>query len=157
MSSVSKMDPEKLVSVMTDPEFLVAQQLEEPDVVEAWVEELSRSDDRLVLKLHSRQYARGLFSVDRGRTEISVATYTWDLRQRRCTWAYRTARGDLIHIEGIDHIEVEADGTRLTNEFTIEVRVPLVGRHLERRVLSQLDRRKEVYVRVLREFYRKLP
>lgn len=156
LSASFEATPDELVAVLTDPEFLVAQQLLDVGTVRARVEERSRDDGSLVLGLHATEYARGLLGIDRSRTEYSVTTYRWDLRSRRCRWDYRRARGDRFEAGGIDRVEPADEGARLTTEFRIDVQVPLLGKQVERLVMRAFRAREPKYVALIRQHCERL-
>lgn len=155
MSARFDVSPEQLLTLLTDREFLVAQQKLDPAAIEVSVDELSRSDDCLVLELRATQYGRGMLGVDRSKTERSVTTYTWDLRRRRCEWLYHGPHSERFSATGSDRIEADGDGSRFTTEFRLEIRVPLIGNKIEKLVLKQFEARQPKYERLVREFCRR--
>lgn len=156
LSAVFDATPEKLLAVLTDADFLVAQQKLDPATTDAHVDEILRTDAKLVLKLHATQYARGMRGIDRSRTEPAVTTYTWDLAARSAQWAYHGAYSERFSAAGADRIEHAADGARLTTEFYLTVRVPVIGRQIEKFVVKQFDARQPKYEQVVRDFCVKL-
>jgi hypothetical protein len=157
MSAWFDASPARLVAVLTHPAFLVAQQQLDAAFVDAEVEELEREADRLVLVLRSTEYGRGLLGIDRSRTETSRTTYRWDLRAHRCEWTYEDAHGNRFEAGGTDRVEPDGEGARLTTEFRLDVRVPLIGRRIERFVLSEFESRQPKYEQVIRRFCAELP
>lgn len=156
MTAVFDVSPDQLVGVLTDAEFLVAQQLLDVATVEARVEERSRAAGELVLDLHATEYARGMLGIDRSRTERSITTYRWRLDERRAEWAYSGAHGNRFEAGGTDRVVPEGDGARLTTEFRLDVRVPWLGRQIERLVMREFAAREPKYVALLRDFCAKL-
>ena len=152
MTAVFDVTPARLVAVLTDPDFLVAQQLLDAATVEARVEEQSRTEETLELELHATEYCRGVLGIDKSKTERSITTYRWDLAAKRCEWTYRRHRGDSFHAGGTDRVEAAGNGARLTTEFRLSVRVPLLGGKIEKLVMTAFAAREPKYVAVVRRF-----
>ncbi|MBW2523094.1 MAG: DUF2505 family protein [Deltaproteobacteria bacterium] len=151
MTAVFDVSPEALVSALTDPVFLVAQQKLDEATVDARVEERRRTGQALELELHATEYSRGMLGIDRSKTEHSVTTYRWNLETKRCEWTYEGAHGDRFEAGGTDRVEPEGHGARLTTEFRLSVSVPLLGRKIEKLVLKAFAAREPKYVALLRE------
>jgi hypothetical protein len=52
-------------------------------------------------------------------------------------------------------VEPDGKGSRLTNEFNIDVRIPLVGGQVEKKVMGEVSRGWSQYERTVREFCRR--
>ena len=133
-------EPDALVTVLTDEAFLIARHTGET-AASATVPERRRDGDRLTIGVEADEYARTLTGVDRSRTERARITYTWDVRRRSCAWRWRGAQGARVGIEGTMRVRPPAGGgggSEIESEFTVEVRLPLIGGAIERRILAEI-------------------
>lgn len=127
-----------LFDIVTDPEFLAARH-ERQGAVEARVKELARQETRLIQEVETDEYARTIKGEDKRRIEIAFTRYEWDLRDRRGAWEYSGSRGKRLRIAGRIAVAPEAEASRLVSDFEVEVRAPLIGRLIEKRILAEIE------------------
>ena len=130
---------DRLLSAATDPELLRAR-ITPGTSAGSSVREVSRDSARLVQELVSQDYARTKTGgLDRSRIEGSVTRYEWDLASRHCTWIWSGPRPDRVRLSGTIDIRPSGAGSELHTEFEIEVRIPLIGRMVERIMRSEIE------------------
>jgi hypothetical protein len=143
--------PEAVLQALTNPALLEAQQRQQ-GAARARVTERLREGPRLVQEVEADEYARTLTGIDKTRTERAVTTYEWDLSERRCTWRYAGPHGDRVRVGGSLRVLPAAGGAELHSEITVSVRVPLIGRVIERRIVSQIEAGMPEYEGLIRKF-----
>jgi len=131
--------PDLLLAAVTDPEFVKAR-VKPGTAAGATVREVSRDATRLVQELRSDDYARTTTGgIDRSRIEPSVTSYEWDLRTRRCTWAWRGPQDARVGLKGRVAVRPAGAGSELETEFDVEVRIPLIGGVIERLIAGEIE------------------
>jgi len=102
------------------------------------------SDERLVFELRSREYKRTLTGgLDRNATIASCTRNVWDRSAGTIRWSYESGNSERITIEGAYHLISDGpDGsaTRMAQEISVEVRMPLVGARVARYILGELEK-----------------
>jgi hypothetical protein len=143
--------PDTLLGVVTNPEFHIARSslLENPA---ARVEERLRTAARLELAVHCVEYAKGVTGVDRSKTETSVTVYRFDLDARRGEYTYEGSQGKRVRVWGDLAVTPEGSGARLTQQFHVEIKIPLVGGTIEGMVLKETAKFWPRYERLVGEF-----
>lgn len=124
------------LEVLSSAEFDIAQQIAQEGTKSAEVTTISRDDDTFVYEMHAVEYVKGLRGLDRSKTERTVTRVTWDLKARKSDWTYRGPHGDRVKVWGATHIKPLGDGSEVTSEFHIDVKIPLVGGQLEKLVVN---------------------
>lgn len=150
-SFVVDASPERLLSVLTSPAFHEEYERALDDTVAAAYHEISRTDDEVIFEMRCTKYSRGLTGINQSKTEPSVTRSEWDLRARRAEWLVRTAHGDRVRVWGTNRIEPAGDGARMTTEYNVAVKVPLVGGKIAKIALSEIDKRQPAFERLVRE------
>lgn len=142
--------PERLMEVLTDPDFHKANLLNQghPD---ASVRVASRTDDRVALEADVTEYAKGITGVDKSKTELTRTEWDWDLNNRKADWIYHHPQGARVKVWGQIRVEGAGDGSRLTEEFNCQIKVPLVGGKIEKMVLKEVDAYWPKYEALVRE------
>lgn len=147
---------DRLLEVLTNPDFQVSQRKVDDAVVDARFIEVSRSDDRLVFEVRSTEYERGLTGLNKKKTFQSVTRNEWDLKHKRARWSYSSPQTDRATIGGSNTIEAAGDRARLIFEAEVEVRVPLVGKKIEQKVAAGLEKGRARYDQLVRELEKKI-
>jgi hypothetical protein len=147
--------PDTVLKAVTDPAFQ-EKNFKAQGNPDAKVEVVSKSDDRLVLKANVTEYAKGVTGVDKSRTEQTTTTFEWDLRVRKATWTYDSPHGDRVHVKGDVQIEPQGDGSRVTENFSVDVKIPLMGGKIEKMVIKEAESYYPKYEKLLKEHCQKL-
>lgn len=142
--------PDVVLGVLTDPEFNVAN-FKAQGNPEAKVTEVSRTDERLVLRADVTEYAKGLTGVDKSKTEPSATTYEWDLSAKSGSWTYKGPHAQ-ARVWGAIRVAPDGGGAVLTEEFNVEVKVPLVGGKIEKMVMKEVDKFWPTYEKLIQDF-----
>ena len=98
------------------------------------------AEGQLVQRVESAEYARTLTGVDRTRTNPAQTTYTWDLREHTCRWAWVGSWGSRVVLTGkLALLDAPEGHSELLSETRIEVNVPLLGGIIEKRIASEIQ------------------
>ena len=146
--------PETLLAVLIAADFQIARE-KAMGSLEARVEEKTRSDTRLVFDVHTVDYARGMTGIDRSKTENNRTEYDWDLKVRRAGWTYHGQSNKMARVWGTIRLEPEGSGSKLTNSFEVEVKIPLMGGKIEKLVLKEVEKSWPIYEKTIRTFLAK--
>lgn len=144
--------PDALLDLLIHPDFNIARE-KAMGSLEARVEENSRNDDKLVFDVHTVDYARGITGIDRSKTENNRTAYEWDLKARKASWNYHGESGKMARVWGTVTISPDGDGSKLTNAFNVEVKVPLMGGKIEKMVLKEVAKSWPIYEKTIRDFH----
>ena len=142
---------DELLRAVTAPEYQVLRETSQ-GAIKASVRELSRTDARLVYEVDITNYARGMTGVDKSKTERAVATYTWDLEAGRGDWTYKTVHGDRVKIWGTLRVLEAGAGSRLTSEINLDVKIPLMGRRIEKMIAAGINEGRPTFDKTLQDF-----
>lgn len=130
--------PNLLLELLTDAEVLIAQRKFQ-GAVSATVREERRDEQELVQVVDAQEYARPMGGVDKSRTVPSTTRYRWALPEMRCRWSYHGEYGERVRLEGSIRILPRQIGCRVLSGFEVEVRVPLLGRSIEKRIRKEIE------------------
>jgi len=145
--------PDRVLRALTSEAFLIERDRVQ-GAISVVVEEVSRSDERLVQKVTATQHTRGLTGIDTSKTEEAVTIFSWNLGKRHADWTYRGPHDDRVTVRGTIDVQPDGDGAFIDETFTIEVRVPLMGRKIESVVIDQMTKGFPAYERVVRHHLR---
>lgn len=143
--------PEKLLEVLTQGEFQEKQRQIDEAVVEATFVEVTRTEDRLVFELRSKEYERGMTGLNKKKTVQSVTRVDWNLRDRKSTWTYSSPSYSFFTLSGAHRIESEGDKARLVSDTTVSVKMPLVGKKVEGLIIDGMGKGRARYDDLLRK------
>jgi hypothetical protein len=129
----------RLLLAVTDPELLHAR-VKPGTSAGTSVREVSREGTRLVQELVSQDYARTKTGgLDQSRIEPSVTRYVWDLESRRCVWHWSGQQPDRVRLSGTIDIRPLGTASELCARFEMEVKIPIVGRMIERIMAAEIE------------------
>lgn len=131
-------EPDQMLRVLSHPEVLVQQKLDQ-GALKATVTELERSQARLVQRVDTIEYHRGMTGRDVHKQVPAETRYEWDLAARRCHWRYHGERGERVRLEGRMAVAAHADGAEVESGFEVQVRAPLIGRAIEAVIVRELE------------------
>jgi len=153
---VFEASPEHLLEVLTNGDFQERQRKLDDAVVDSKFVEIKRDDDRLVFELRSTEYERGMTGLNKKKTVQSVTRAEWDLRARKSTWTYSSPSYKLFTLSGAHRIEAAGDKARLVSDFTVEVKMPLVGGKIEKMIVDGMGKGRESYDQLVRSELKKM-
>ncbi len=132
--------PDKLLAVLTNPEFEVAKQKDVSGALDASVKETKRTDSELAYEIHSTEYAKGMTGLDKSKTESIVIKTRWNLKERHAEWTWEGPHGKKVAVSGSMHIKAQGEHSFLLSTLDVEVKFPLVGGQVEKMVVKEIDK-----------------
>ncbi len=130
--------PETVMKVLTSPEFQKANFLAQGNPA-AEVKEVSRTENELVLRADVEEYAKGVTGIDKSRIEKTVTTFTWNLKTHNAKWTYDSPHGKRVNVKGEIEILPTDSGSKLIGHFHVDVKIPLVGGKIEKKVADAAE------------------
>jgi hypothetical protein len=140
-----------LWEIVTDPEFLAARHKVQ-GAIDARVTELLRHDTRVAHEVETDEYVHTMKGLDKNRVETVSTRYDWDLPKRRGSWEYHGKRGKRLRIAGRIAVAPADRQSRLLSDFDVEVRAPLIGGMIEKRILADIEASLADVQRLTQEF-----
>ena len=145
--------PDTLMALITRPDFHEAN-LTNQGNPKVTVREQSRTDHRLVFEAEVEEYAKGIKGIDKSKTETTWTTFNWDLRRRSAEWKYRGAHAR-AQVWGDIRIRAVGEDASLTENFHVDIKIPLVGRGIEAIVIRETEAYWPKYEELINEFLAK--
>lgn len=145
---------DKLLEVLLDPDFQVAREKVQGSV-DATVRDIRRSESEYVYEVRTTDYAKTFTGVDKRKTETANCTYEWDLSRLRGVWTWIGPHGKKAKTWGNLRISPSAGGATLDVDFNIDVKVPLIGKKIEKIVLKEVEPGWARYENIIREWLAK--
>ncbi len=132
--------PETLIEVLTDAKFQEEQRKLDEAVVESTFVETSRTDTRLTFELRSTEYERGIKGLNKKKTIKTKTAVDWDLKAARSKWVYTTPMDARFSLSGSQRVEAQGGKVRFVSEFTVEMKVPLIGKKIEGMIVNGMEK-----------------
>lgn len=148
--------PDVVLATLTDPAFLEAnfRQQDNPD---AKVVVRSRTDDKLIVDCDVTEWVKGMGGIDRTKTQKTQTVYVWNLGARSGEWTYTnpSTQGKMAKVWGSSRIRASGDGTALAEEFSVNVKIPLMGGKIEKIIIREVEKYWPKFDKILREWCEK--
>jgi hypothetical protein len=145
--------PDVVLATLTDPAFLEAnfRQQDNPD---AHVVERSRTADELIIDCEVTEYAKGMSGVDRSKTQKTQTVYRWNLAARKGEWTYTnpSTQGRMATVWGSSVVAPDGSGTALTEEFSVKIKVPLMGGKIEKIIIKEVQKYWPAFDKLLQQW-----
>ncbi len=133
--------PDRVSELFCTEAFQLAAHSAREDVASARFEVIDDDERRRTIAVRCQQYRRKKTGgLDRKHTDDTAIIYRWDRQERRAVWHFEGPDADKIRIGGVTTFEAEGDGTLVVESVHIEVRLPLIGKLIERVVAKGIDR-----------------
>ena len=142
--------PQAVMEAITRPDFHEAN-LTNQGNPKVTVREQSRTEDKLVFEAEVEEYAKGVKGINKNKTETTWTIFNWDLKRRRAEWTYRGVHSR-AKVWGDISIVPDGDGASLTENFHVEIKIPLVGRGVEKIVIRETEAFWPKYEQLINEF-----
>ena len=129
--------PQAVMEAITRPDFHEAN-LTNQGNPKVTVREQSRTEDKLVFEAEVEEYAKGVGGINKNKRETTFTTFNWDLKRRTAEWIYRGAHAR-AKVWGDIRIVARGDGSTLTENFHVDIKIPIVGRGIEKIVIRETE------------------
>lgn len=148
--------PDVVLATLTDTAFLEANLLQQNNP-EARISERSRTEEKLVIDCNVTEYVKGMTGVDRSKTQDTHTVYEWDLRARSADWTYTnpSTQGKMAKVWGHSAVSPEGSNTALTEEFSVKIKVPLMGGKIEKIIIKEVKKYWPAYEKLVRKWCEK--
>ena len=143
---------EKLFAIITTEEFENAKNIKANGSLESVVGNVVKSDTSLEYISTTTDYERGITGVNKKKTEKSKYTYKWDLKAMSATWTMEHPMGKKVNITGTVKVLPKGDKSELQNTLNVEIKIPLVGKKVEKMIVKEIDEGWHKYEAVVKEF-----
>jgi len=130
----------ELIKILTNPEFEQARETQANGSLEAIVKEISRTDSSLEYEIKVKEYAKGITGIDKSKTETNTYVYKWNLNDFKAEWVYNmAAHGGKVKVFGSININDNGGKSQLENIVNVDIKIPLVGGKIEKKVISEIE------------------
>ncbi|MBW2264381.1 MAG: DUF2505 family protein [Deltaproteobacteria bacterium] len=144
---------DRIQELLTDPELRKSEALDVARSLEASCEltEPRPGIKRLVVK--EKEYARGMDGKkDTSRTEDITLTIDWDTSAYRCDWTWMMAsQAKRVFVSGTTTLLPVGDGCTVIEEGRVEVKVPVIGKMIEGKVVGGIEKARPRWVAWFKE------
>lgn len=148
---------EKVAKVLLDEEYVLAETMLRDGMVSDRYELVSESDDEKVYKVHSVEYKRKKTGgLDKSTTMNTRSDYRWKAGKKTLSWVYHGDGGDRFSLSGIYTLTPQGEKTQLRHEVTVEIRIPLLGKQIEKFVIKEFEQPDPRYEKLMERYLDKL-
>lgn len=154
-TTVFDASPDRLLELLISGDFQEEQRKLDDAVMDANFVEITRSESRLVFELRTKEYERGITGLNKKKTVQSMTRVDWDLGSRKSTWTYSSPSYSFFKLSGAHRIEPDGDKARLVSDFTVEVKMPLLGRKAEAMIIDGMGKGRARYDDLVRSYLAK--
>lgn len=122
--------PEKVAAVMADIEFHLEMDRTRDDTAETKLGSEERRGDDLTFVMLTKEYIRTKTGkIDRSGTTDGRTRFEWKAGPRTLDWVYTPGQeAGRVDVRGRYRVEPDGSGTRLVHDYTIDIRIPIIGR-----------------------------
>ena len=141
--------PEMVRDQMRNPALIEASE-KSRGALEVNVRELFSDDARHEYAIDVTNYARGIKGENRSKQERSTTTVKWDLRSNTRRWSWKGEHP--IELTGEDIVSGSGDNATLRMSAQINVKIPVVGRVVAKKLKDGFQENWPNYVKLVEEF-----
>ena len=152
---VLKLDADQVVNAMRNPKMIEFSDTSRKETLSVKVEPVFEDQDTHRYIIHLVTYKQSLKGMDKSKTEKSTSTVTWDLKNRSGNWVWAGEYGPRVKITGGYVITPKTSGCDLTLSMQAGIGLPVVGKLLEIKVVSEFQKEWVKYVDRLTGFIQK--
>jgi hypothetical protein len=122
-----------VADLLCSERYLRDSQAGREDVISFRFVDQGQTDDERRFEVHMETYGRTKTGkMDRKKTEKSVLRYRFENGPKRLHWSRHGKQGDKVVVEGVTSLSPAGDGTRIDRQATIKIKLPLIGRAIEK-------------------------
>ncbi len=143
--------PERALEILTSATFENDKNLKANGSLESEVEFTKQDDSHCEYTSTTTDYERGITGVNKKKTEKTRYFYKWDLKKRCATWSMEHPMGKKILVSGTITLTGSGETTTIANSMAIEIKIPLVGRKIEKEIVKEIEKGWSKYEEVVRE------
>jgi hypothetical protein len=129
-----KAPAEKVCASMRSPE-LINESEKSRGALNVQVTDRENNDTRHQYEIKFDQYKRGLKGIDKSKTETMRTEVDWDLTKPEGRWVFHHPEyGKRVNVTGGYSVKAKGNDAELTMFVQIEVKLPVVGKLIEKKV-----------------------
>lgn len=126
--------PDKVMNAMRDP-VLIDKSERSRDALRVDVKDLEKTDTVHKYDIFMENYARTIKGIDKNKIEKNRTTVTWDITKREGSWIHYHNHGSRVNVAGGYKVKPISDNKcELTMYVNIEIRIPVVGKLVSKKV-----------------------
>lgn len=142
----------RVEEILTDPQMREEEATKIAGALEASCQVEERGDVKRMV-VHQKEHG---YSVDgkRDTSKVEDVTLTidWDTRKHACRWQWRMAsQGERVRIDGSTTLRQDDDATLVIETGDVDVKVPVVGRVAEGKIVKGIQKERPSWVKWLRD------
>lgn len=126
--------PKTIVDVMRNPDFIKQAESAREETKAVDVRQIEENEASHRYDILLTTYSHSLKGIDKKKTEKSISAVTWDLANLRGQWVWSGQHGPRVNIDGGYAIKPKAKGSELTLNVNIQIKVPVIGKVIEKKV-----------------------
>ena len=124
--AIVKKNPEQVADVLCSKEFLVSIEKEREEVIDAVYSPVKKTGDTIEFEIAVTGYKHNKKGeMDKSDTRTNIAEYKLNKKEQTLSVLWKGS--GRIRIEGLYRLQPEKDGTKLSFEATVEVKIPVIG------------------------------
>ncbi len=130
--------PDMIADLLCSEDFLVSIDNQRDEVVDAKYRLIEKTDGVTVFEIAVTGYKHDKTGkMDKSGTNTNIAEYRFE-RKKQCLSVHHKGSGRIV-ISGSYHLKPEANGAHLFYEATIEVKIPVVGKFIAKRIMKSME------------------
>jgi hypothetical protein len=139
---------DRIQELLTDPSVRESEALEVARAIEARCEIEEPRPGRKRLVIREKEYSRGMDGKrDTSRTEDITLTVDWDASAYRGTWTWSMAsQAERVLVSGSTTLEADGKACTVVEEGRVEVKVPVIGKMIEGKVVGGIEKARPRWV-----------
>lgn len=147
---------EKVAEALIDPEFNVTREKLREGVIECKFKMIDDGDNIKLFELLSTEYKRKKTGgLDKSGSVETVTKCRYDVRNRSLYWAYFGEGGKILKLNGVYRLTPRNEKTYLQHDVSIEVNIPIVGKHIAKLIARDFEKPNEAYKKHMLDFLSK--
>lgn len=137
-----KANRDRVQECMTDPAIREQEAVEIAHAIEAKCSVEEPRDGLKKLTVRQKEYGRDMKGKrDKSVIEDVTLTINWDTQKYRCDWTWSMAsQKDRVFVKGSTTLQEDGDATRVLEEGHVEVKVPMIGKMIEGKVVAGIEK-----------------
>ena len=147
-------DPvEKVAAILADTEFHLDMDRKRDDIAGTDMLPTKQSGDIAEFTMVTKEYKRALTGINRSAYTEGRTDFRWNGATHVLDWNYISGEEPKrIKVCGQYRIESEGSGCRLIHDYTIEIKIPLVGGKISKLVDREFTKSFTTFEKLVREY-----
>ena len=150
-------DPvEKVAAIMANPEFHLDMDRTREDIAGTKMLPVQQKGDVAEFTMLTQEYKRSITGINRSASTEGRTDFRWHPATNTLDWNYISGEEPKrIKVCGQYRVEGDGGGSRLVHDYTIEIKIPLVGGKISKYVAKEFTKSFVTFERKVREWLAK--